>query len=265
MHRFAIAFFLIAVAAADAMAATSCTVNMTGPDLACGAMYCVSLPQSGVIYTWTLSGGSGTVSPTTGTCTTVSVTSASATLTVTAQLCGKTVTFSKPVKGCPTGLSDCCLKPGWQITNVTSVAAVSGYDITVTLSGSLTNVLRVSVDLLNESVTFSNPSCGTAHALPSVITSASPSLGVPVVPSTLPVSNSHEVFWTTSSLMSLTPPRQFKFHIDFPPRPAGCSDALHFCFKVSVTTSTLTPTGPVCSTCEVIRCVDIDRVCLHCE
>ncbi len=264
MHRFAIAFFLIAVAAADAMAATPCTVNINGPDLACGAMYCVNPPQTGVIYTWTLSGGSGTVSPTTGMCTTVSVTSASATLTVTAQLCGKTVTFSKTVKGCPTGLSDCCLKPGWQITNVTSVAAVSGYDITVTLSGSLTNVLRIGVDLLNESVTFSNPSCGTAHALPSVITSASPSTPG-TIPSTLPVNNSHEVFWTWLPLMSINPTRQLKFHIDFPPRPAGCSDALHFCFKVSVTTSTLTPTGSVCSTCEVIRCVDINRVCLHCE
>ena len=142
-----------------------------GPTTTCQnpATYCVTNPQSGVVYNW--SATNGTVTPATGTCTSVHWnTPAGGIIVVTAtNKAGCTSTRRFEVTGCK--LNPCCDKPSFKVDSWTMPYVGGNYVVTPKLTSS-TPVKRVVIDILSANITYSSTARATAHAFAPAITSA---------------------------------------------------------------------------------------------
>jgi hypothetical protein len=212
------------------------------------ATYSVSGLSLGVSYSWTVTGG--TISgPATGTSVNVVWNGTGGTITVTATNKGGCSSIAKLPVSSDLFLCESC-NDFQAKTDLTSFSHAGGgvYNVTPALSVNLSNVIRVTANVISSTATYAPLVCGTVGPVNSSVVSAanvSASGGVTLA-AMVPLAGGHEVIWhgPPISVNGLS----FPMKIKFPPPPTGkCTDALTFCIKYTFTTRD-------CRTCEVIRC-----------
>lgn len=222
---------------------------ITGSASYCGNLTATySVPAvTGALYAWTVT--NGTINGL-ATGNSVSVTwnsTGTGTITVTVSSKGKCpATNTIRVEGCQVYPGECCHGVGFK-TDMQSLTYANGvYTFTpaLTVTG-MTNILRVTANIISSNLTYSSASCGTAGPVNSYVVGA-PNVGN--LTASIPVFNGDEVIWhggTVSNISNVGFPIQIKF----PPPPTNphCQDYLTFCVKYTFTDSQ-------CHTCEVIRC-----------
>jgi PKD repeat protein len=232
------------------------TPVITGSASACQkkATYCVTAPVSGVIYTWSiLPATAGTLSNTTGTCTTITWSSASGAVVVVtatnAQGCRAVSRIT--VAPCDTH-NTCCLHPVTKIVNATLpfVGGMGGhYEFrpVITTTGS---VKRVVIDILSASVQYPTASCGVSGSFPPSITQALPPNPLTTLTPSQPVPGSSEAIWFGSATLTNT---TLPMIVTLPPHNSDCTDIVRLCVKYTVTDAD-------CRTCEILECYEFRRV-----
>jgi len=223
---------------------------ITGPASYCGNLTATySVPAvTGAAYAWTVTNGTINGSSTQNN---VSVTwggTGTGTLTVTVSTKGKCpATKTINVEGCQVYMGECCHGVEFKTDLQSLTYAGNGvYTFTpaLTVSG-MSNIVRVTANIISSNLTYSSASCGTAGSVNSYVVGA-PNVGN--LTASIPVFNGDEVIWhggPVSNISNLGFPMQIKF----PPPPTNphCQDYLTFCVKYTFTDSQ-------CHTCEVIRC-----------
>jgi hypothetical protein len=206
---------------------------ISGPTTTCTgtATYCVN-PQPGVVYNWTITGG--TAPNLTGPCITVNwSTGGSLTVTGTKTFGCPAMSATLPVAACQ---SECC--SGVSLTapiNKFSFGGGGAMTFAASVTASMPNVVRVTADLLTTSRTFSSHSCGTAGPANSYFLAALPT-NPPSLFTPQPVNppSGREALWQASSATTVSN-IAFPMQIQLPPPPPSpCYDLVSFCIKYSV-------------------------------
>jgi hypothetical protein len=223
---------------------------ITGPASYCGMLTATySVPAAGgVLYAWTVTNGTinGSASGNSVNVTWNSTGTGTITVTVTNKgKCSSTATMK--VEGCELWMGECC--HGIQFkTDLNSLVyygnSVYTFTPNLTVAG-MSNIIRVTADIISSNLTYSSASCGTNGPVTSYVVGAPSVLGL--TPSILGVYG-HEVIWHGNSVPSINNV-SFPMQIHFPPPPTNphCRDYLTFCVKYTFTDRN-------CRTCEVIRC-----------
>ena len=226
-----------------------------GPETMCvsPAHYSVA-PQSGITYSWTVSGGT----PATGSGPSIDVNWSSntgGTVTVTATAtgagaCGPVATSFKVV---PCKIScDFCNEYKTAVT-LAPPATISGglKSVVPTVTSAMPGVNSVTVTLLNASVAYSSGSCGTSGPLAAYIPLASSSSVAALNPPILPVPNGNQAIWRSSAAVNLSGGATTPFQLQLPAPPffpfPPCNATYSFCLRVSLG-------DDKCRSCDVIRC-----------
>ena len=227
---------------------------ITGPSSMCmPGNYTVSNPQTGVTYTWTVTGG--TLSSTTGTATSVNWSNTgSGSITVTTSGpngCGP-VTTTIPVSACTVNSCTYCKQFKIDATLPAAPVALGGglEDVKPTVTSNMPGVISITDTLLSTSVAYSPASCGVSGPLGAYIPQASPSVPPVFNPPLLPVPNGNQVIWQSSSAVNLGGGVSTPFHLQLPAPQVlkqGCSANFSFCMSFSLANAD-------CLTCTVIKC-----------
>lgn len=238
---------------------------ITGPNTACDktATYTVANAVSGVVYQWTITGGS----PATATGNSVTITWNSA-----GPYIIEVATPVTPANPCPTrariviqpcGEPDrCCnFRVATELKREDFVEKSNGmYTVSpkLTASASITEVTATLISAWRTTSASVNPSsCGTGGPLDSYIIGVGPAPSTSFNTGTLPVNYSREVEWkSTTSLGAPVSGLKFPFDIQFPQAPSyPCNDVLRFCVKYTFKSII----NGVCYTCERIECYSFGR------
>jgi len=120
----------------------------------------------------------------------------------------------------------------------------------LTVTG-MSNIVKVTADIISSNLTYSSASCGTAGPVNSYVVGTPPNVGSLIA--SVPAFNGDEVIWHGGPVSNITN-LGFPIPIKFPPPPTNphCQDYLTFCVKYTFTDSK-------CHTCEVIRCYGFKR------
>jgi hypothetical protein len=225
--------------------------TISGPPTTCQpGTYSVPL-QTGVSYAWTVTNGT----PTSGSGPSINVTwnpgvngLVAVTLSDNKSCCKTTVQLF--VSACNTQ-SECCKDV--QLIAVQKSLVYQGNGLytftpTLTVSGGLGNITKVTATIISASIIYTPTTCGISGATNGYVPNAAANPPTGFL-SSLPVSFSKEVDWTASLGVSLAGGVDFPFDIKFLPAPSSvkCSDSLSFCIKYTFTDAK-------CNTCEIIQC-----------
>jgi hypothetical protein len=223
---------------------------IVGPRSACNSPSTYSVtPQAGVTYTWAVTGGT----PATATGSTINVnwSGGPGTITVTTKgpgVCGAVSSFVS-VAACSTCEFCNQFKTSLSLANPISVGGGS-YNITPTVTSTMTGVRSITTTLLSTSVGYSPAFCGgpgpLASYIPQVFSSSSPFLNPP----TLTVPNGNQAVWTAMSTVPLGTGATTPFWLKLPPAPVlspPCRANFSLCLRVSLATAT-------CQNCDQIQC-----------
>lgn len=222
---------------------------ITGPASYCGNLTAnYSVPAvSGASYAWTVTNGTINGSATGNSVSVTWNSTGTGTITVTVSSKGKCpATATIKVGGCEVYMGECChgVEFKTDLQSLTYTNGVYTFTPTLTVSG-MSNIVRVTANIISSNVTYSSANCGTAGPINSYVVGAS---NVGNLIASIPVTNGDEVIWHGGPMSSISN-LAFPIQIKFPPPPTNphCQDYLTFCVKYTFTDSK-------CHTCEVIRC-----------
>jgi hypothetical protein len=216
---------------------------ITGPTNTCSltAQYCVT-PQPGVVYQWTVSGG--TASSLTGPCITVnwSSTGSGGTVSVTGTKTYGCETASATLNVAPCQ-PECCHGVVITAPRQSHQIGLNGtMTFTPKVSSSMPNVVRVTAELLTTSLSYSPSTC----AAPAPANSYFLSGGVAgsFTPQAINPPNGREVVWLSAptTITNVLFPMTIQF-----PLPGTCDDSVSFCIKYTFYDSN-------CRACSAIVC-----------
>jgi hypothetical protein len=223
-----------------------------GPRSTCIAASNYSVtPQTGVTYTWTVTGG--TASASTGAAISVNWTGGPGTIMVTTSgpnTCGAVSTFVN-VAACSTPC-EFCSQFKTNLSLATPVHLGGGLqNVTPTVTSTMTGVRSITTTLLSTSVGYAPASCGAAGPLASYIPQALPSSVAALNPPMLPVPNGNQAIWLASSVVPLTGAgATTPFQLKLPPPPVpnpACSANFSLCLRISLATAN-------CQNCDHMQC-----------
>jgi hypothetical protein len=225
---------------------------ISGPQATCSSpSHYTIIPQAGVTYTWTVSGGS----PSTATGSAIDVNwsgTGPSSITVTTSGppgCGvvQTTISVSPCDNCAF-----CREFKTDVVLKSPIALGGGLEsVTPTITSNMPGVTSVTVTLLSASVAYSLRSCGVAGPLGAYIPLASASSVAALNPPLLPVPNGNQAIWHASSAVNLSGGATTPFQLQLPPPPSftnpDCRASFSFCLRVSLKDAE-------CKNCDVLRC-----------